>query len=167
MRVWTAVSLTVVSCSWSSSSSNRISFCAHTRLRPGAWRTRFCAFSEFHHYLSTVTSSANTPIKIGTRTSELALRQARMVQAALAEKGLESTFVTFKTVGDKRLDESLSAIGAKGLFTKELETALLKKKIDVAVHSLKDLPTESPEGLVVAAVLRSTPRSVGKLSTAV
>jgi hydroxymethylbilane synthase len=64
-------------------------------------------------------------------------------------------------VGDKRLDEALSAIGAKGLFTKELETALLKGKIDVAVHSLKDLPTESPDGLIVAAVLkREDPRDV-------
>ncbi|MEO5818415.1 MAG: hydroxymethylbilane synthase [Gemmatimonadaceae bacterium] len=108
-----------------------------------------------------MTSTASTPVKIGTRTSELALRQARMVQSAFADKGVESELVTFKTVGDKRLDESLSAIGAKGLFTKELETALLKKKIDVAVHSLKDLPTESPEGLIVAAVLeREDPRDV-------
>jgi hydroxymethylbilane synthase len=84
-----------------------------------------------------------------------------MVQAALSEKGLESTLVTFKTVGDKRLDEALSSIGAKGLFTKELETALLKQKIDLAVHSLKDLPTESPEELMVAAVLkREDPRDV-------
>jgi porphobilinogen synthase len=86
-------------------------------------------------------------IRIGTRTSELALRQARMVQAALVAQGLETELVTFKT------------IGAKGLFTKEHETALLKKKIDVAVHSLKDLPTESPEGLHVGAVLeREDPR---------
>ena len=100
-----------------------------------------------------------TIIRIGTRTSELALRQARMVQAALTAQGLESELVTYKTVGDKRLDESLSSIGAKGLFTKELETGLLKRKIDVAVHSLKDLPTESPHGLVVAAVLeREDPR---------
>ena len=100
-----------------------------------------------------------TIIRIGTRTSELALRQARMVQTALTAQGLESELVTYKTVGDKRLDESLSSIGAKGLFTKELETGLLKRKIDVAVHSLKDLPTESPEGLVVAAVLeREDPR---------
>ena len=81
------------------------------------------------------------------------------MQAALTAQGLESELVTYKTVGDKRLDESLSAIGAKGLFTKELETALLKKKIDFAVHSLKDLPTESPDGLIVAAVLeREDPR---------
>ncbi len=100
-----------------------------------------------------------TVIRIGTRTSELALRQARMVQAALTAQGLESELVAYKTVGDKRLDEPLSSIGAKGLFTKELETGLMKGKIDVAVHSLKDLPTESPEGLVVAAVLeREDPR---------
>ena len=100
-----------------------------------------------------------TIIRIGTRTSELALRQARMVQTALAAQGLDSELVTYKTVGDKRLDESLSSIGAKGLFTKELETGLLKRKIDLAVHSLKDLPTESPDGLVVAAVLvREDPR---------
>ena len=100
-----------------------------------------------------------TIIRIGTRTSELALRQARMVQVALTAQGLESELVTYKTVGDKRLNESLSSIGAKGLFTKELETGLLKRKIDVAVHSLKDLPTESPHGLVVAAVLeREDPR---------
>lgn len=100
-----------------------------------------------------------TTIRIGTRTSELALRQARMVQSALAAQEIESELVTFKTVGDKRLDEPLSSIGAKGLFTKELEAALLKKKIDVAVHSLKDLPTESPDGLHVGAVLeREDPR---------
>ncbi|MEP6991384.1 MAG: hydroxymethylbilane synthase [bacterium] len=100
-----------------------------------------------------------SPIRIGTRTSELALRQARMVQAALAEQGLESALVTYKTVGDKRLDEPLASIGAKGLFTKELETGLLKGKIDLAVHSLKDLPTQSPNGLDVSAVLpREDPR---------
>jgi hydroxymethylbilane synthase len=99
------------------------------------------------------------PIRLGTRTSELALRQARQVQAALEELDVECTLVTYKTVGDKRLDEPLSAIGAKGLFTKELEAGLHKKKIDLAVHSLKDLPTESPDGLVVAAVLqREDPR---------
>lgn len=104
-------------------------------------------------------TNSSTTIRIGTRTSELALRQARLVQAALAAQGLETELVTFKTVGDKRLNEPLSSIGAKGLFTKELETALLKRKIDVAVHSLKDLPTESPDGLQVGAVLeREDPR---------
>ena len=100
-------------------------------------------------------------IRVGTRSSALALRQAKIVQAELHLRGVESELVTFKTVGDKRLDEPLSAIGAKGLFTKELETALLKKKIDLAVHSLKDLPTESPADLHLAAVLpREDPRDV-------
>jgi hydroxymethylbilane synthase len=98
-------------------------------------------------------------IRIGTRSSELALRQARLVQAALEAQGLTCELVTYRTVGDKRLDEPLSSIGAKGLFTKELEQDLLKGKTHVAVHSLKDLPTDSPDGLVVAAVLeREDPR---------
>ncbi len=104
-------------------------------------------------------SDAQKPIRIGTRSSELALRQARLVQTALAERGLDSELVTYKTVGDKRLDEPLSSIGAKGLFTKELETDLLRKKTDLAVHSLKDLPTDSPDGVTVSAVLeREDPR---------
>ena len=70
----------------------------------------------------------------------------------LATHGLESELVTFKTVGDKRLDEPLSSIGAKGLFTKELETALESGEADMAVHSLKDLPTELPDGLKLGAV---------------
>lgn len=98
-------------------------------------------------------------LRIGTRSSELALRQAQLVQAALNAQGLESELVTYKTVGDKRLDEPLSSIGAKGLFTQELETDLLNGKTDFAVHSLKDLPTDSPAGLTVAAVLeREDPR---------
>ncbi|MEO6527217.1 MAG: hydroxymethylbilane synthase, partial [Gemmatimonadaceae bacterium] len=98
-------------------------------------------------------------LKIGTRSSELALRQARLVQAALTKRGIESELVTYRTLGDKRLDEPLSTIGAKGLFTKELEQDLRKGKTDIAVHSLKDLPTDSPAGLIVAAVLeREDPR---------
>jgi hydroxymethylbilane synthase len=101
----------------------------------------------------------STPLKIGTRSSELALRQARLVQAALATQGVESELVTYRTVGDKRLDEPLSAIGAKGLFTRELEHDLERGKTQIAVHSLKDLPTDAPEELVVAAVLeREDPR---------
>lgn len=103
--------------------------------------------------------STTAPVRVGTRSSELALRQARIVQAALEAAGVASELTTFKTVGDKRLNEPLSAIGGKGLFTKELEQALLKDKIDLAVHSLKDLPTESPDGLTVRAVLeREDPR---------
>lgn len=100
-------------------------------------------------------------IRIATRASELAQRQARMVEAALEAKGFTCELVTFKTTGDKKLDEPLSAIGAKGLFTRELEVALSKKKVDCCVHSLKDLPTENPEGLEIGAVLeREDPRDV-------
>ncbi len=101
------------------------------------------------------------PVRIATRASELALRQARIVEAAFERQGVVSELKTFRTTGDKRLDEPLSSIGGKGLFTKELETALLKGTVDCCVHSLKDLPTESPDGLVVAAVLaREDPRDV-------
>jgi hydroxymethylbilane synthase len=98
-------------------------------------------------------------IRIGTRASELALRQARHVQAALAARGVTAELVTYKTTGDKRIDEPLKAIGAKGLFTKELERALRTGKVACCVHSLKDLPTESPDGVVIAAILeREDPR---------
>jgi hydroxymethylbilane synthase len=100
-------------------------------------------------------------IRIATRSSELALRQARIVEAALETRGFVCELVTFKTTGDKKLDEPLSEIGAKGLFTHELEVALTKKKVDCCVHSLKDLPTELPEGLELGAVLeREDPRDV-------
>jgi hydroxymethylbilane synthase len=100
-------------------------------------------------------------VRIATRSSELALRQARIVESLLAGRGMTCEIVTFKTTGDKNLDEPLSEIGAKGLFTRELETALTKKKVDCCVHSLKDLPTELPDGLVIGAVLeREDPRDV-------
>ena len=92
-------------------------------------------------------------IRIATRSSELALRQAKIVQSALEARGFECELVTFKTTGDKKLDEPLSEIGAKGLFTHELEVTLSKKKVDCCVHSLKDLPTELPEGLMLGAVV--------------
>jgi len=104
-------------------------------------------------------------VKIGTRRSALALRQARIVQSALGERGIDAELVTFTTTGDKHLGEPLSAIGAKGLFTIEIETALAKGKIDCAVHSLKDLPTKSADAVVVAAVLtREDARDVVVLS---
>ncbi|MEP6507615.1 MAG: hydroxymethylbilane synthase, partial [Gemmatimonadales bacterium] len=100
-------------------------------------------------------------IRIATRASELAQRQARLVEAALEAKGFTCELVTFKTTGDKKLDEPLSEIGAKGLFTRELEVALSKNKVDCCVHSLKDLPTENPDGLEIGAVLeREDPRDV-------
>ena len=98
---------------------------------------------------------------IATRSSELALRQARQVQELLLERGVASELETYKTVGDKRLNEPLSAIGAKGLFTKELEADLLRGKVHCCVHSLKDLPTEMPAGLEIVALLpREDPRDV-------
>jgi len=100
-------------------------------------------------------------VRIATRASELALRQARVVQSAFEATGVSAELVTFKTMGDKKLDESLSAIGAKGLFTKELEDALAARKVDCCVHSLKDLPTEMPSGLSLVAMLhREDPRDV-------
>jgi hydroxymethylbilane synthase len=98
---------------------------------------------------------------IATRSSELALRQARQVQAALARSGVAAELKTYKTSGDKKLDEPLSAIGGKGLFTKELELDLARGAVDCCVHSLKDLPTDMPEGLTIGAMLpREDPRDV-------
>lgn len=104
-------------------------------------------------------SSDGGPLIIATRASELAVRQARQVQEALAQRGVAAELKTYRTTGDKKLDEPLSAIGGKGLFTRELESDLAKGVVDCCVHSLKDLPTESPRGLVVAAILeREDPR---------
>jgi hydroxymethylbilane synthase len=105
--------------------------------------------------------SEKKSLLIATRSSELALRQARQLQSALARSGVAAELKTYKTTGDKRLDEPLSAIGGKGLFTKELEVDLAKGVVDCCVHSLKDLPTELPDGLTIGAVLaREDPRDV-------
>lgn len=113
-----------------------------------------------------VAQSDPTHLRIGTRGSTLALKQARMVQAALAERGVAGELVTFTTTGDKRLDEPLSAIGGKGLFTTEIERALRRGKVDCAVHSLKDLSTDAVAGLDLVAVLpREDPRDVLVLSS--
>ncbi len=92
-------------------------------------------------------------VRIGTRSSELALRQARQVAAALAAQGVASELVTYTTIGDRILDRPLNAIGEKGLFTAELEADLISGRTDCAVHSLKDLPTADPEGLSLVALL--------------
>lgn len=91
---------------------------------------------------------------IGTRGSELALWQTNWVKDKLQNSFPSLSFETktIKTKGDKILDSSLSNIGDKGLFTKEIEKALLSEEIDLAVHSLKDLPTVLPEGLSIGAV---------------
>ena len=98
-------------------------------------------------------------VRIGTRSSELALRQAAFVEHALREHGFDTELVTYTTVGDRVLDRPLSAIGAKGLFTAELEADLIHGRIDCAVHSLKDLPTTDAPGLTIVALLeREDPR---------
>lgn len=93
-------------------------------------------------------------IIIGTRSSKLALWQAEYVKKRLEEEYPKLTVVlkSMTTKGDKILDAPLAKIGGKGLFTKELETDMLEGGIDLAVHSLKDMPTEVPEGLVIAAI---------------
>src|SRR3954470_24860713 len=102
---------------------------------------------------------------IASRGSQLALWQARWVQGQLAARGHECRIEIIKTTGDKITDVPLAKVGTKGLFTKEIEEALLDGRADLAVHSLKDLPTELPAGLVPAAVAeREDPRDsiVGK-----
>ena len=106
-----------------------------------------------------------SPLKIGTRGSPLALAQAYETRARLSaafdlpEEAFE--IVVIKTSGDKILDRPLKEIGGKGLFTKEIEEALLDGRIDLAVHSMKDMPTELPAGLVIPALLpREDPRDV-------
>jgi hydroxymethylbilane synthase len=102
-------------------------------------------------------------ITIGTRGSALALWQARHV-ASLIEKNhpdAQIELIIIKTQGDKLLDSPLALIGGKGLFTKEIEEALLDGRVDLAVHSMKDLPTLLPDGLKLAALLdREDPRDV-------
>ena len=94
-------------------------------------------------------------LRIGTRASELAMWQARHVAAALvkAHGGLNVELVTIVTSGDKAADAASSKAAGKGVFTKEIEEALLAGRVDLAVHSLKDLPTQLPDGLAIAAVL--------------
>ena len=97
---------------------------------------------------------SGAPLRIGSRGSPLALWQANWVKDRLAEKfsGLAVEISVIKTTGDKILDSPLSKIGDKGLFTREIEHALLENRIDCAVHSLKDLPTELPPGLAIGAI---------------
>lgn len=89
---------------------------------------------------------------IASRGSQLALWQARWVQRQLSAAGRECRIEIIKTTGDKITDVPLAKVGTKGLFTKEIEEALLDGRADLAVHSLKDLPTELPAGLVLAAI---------------
>jgi hydroxymethylbilane synthase len=91
-------------------------------------------------------------VRIGTRGSALARWQAEFVRAGLAKHGVAAELVVIRTAGDRDRQSSLRVIGGKGVFTKELEDALLEKRIDLAVHSMKDMPTTLPAGLEISAI---------------
>ena len=93
-------------------------------------------------------------IRIGTRDSQLALWQAKTVQSQLEHLGHKTVLVPIKSTGDLVLDKPLYALGITGIFTKTLDIAMLNRRIDIAVHSLKDVPTVLPKGIVQAAVLK-------------
>jgi len=91
-------------------------------------------------------------LAIGSRGSQLALWQAHYIKERLEARGVACRIEVIHTKGDKITDVPLNKVGGKGLFTKEIEEALLDKRIDLAVHSMKDLPTELPKGLTIAAI---------------
>ena len=102
-------------------------------------------------------------IRVGTRGSQLALWQANWVKSSIEERyaGTTVELVKIKTTGDKILDVPLAQVGGKGLFVKEIEEALLDGRVDLAVHSMKDVPTEFPEGLHLAYITeREDPRDI-------
>src|SRR2546429_8020991 len=105
------------------------------------------------------TSSALTLIRIGSRGSRLALTQAELAASHLRGDGVEIALVPITTVGDKDRSKPFGELGSRGVFVKELEEALLDGRIDVAVHSAKDMTADDPVGLVVGAYLkRDDPR---------
>lgn len=117
----------------------------------------------YRHQLYDLRSIMGKIIKIGTRDSKLALWQANWVKSALTagHPSLSVDLVPIKTKGDKILDVALAKVGGKGLFVKEIEEALLNGHIDLAVHSMKDMPSEIPKGLCVGAIpQRETPQDV-------
>ncbi|MDT8348117.1 MAG: hydroxymethylbilane synthase, partial [Flavobacteriaceae bacterium] len=93
-------------------------------------------------------------LRIGTRDSALALWQANFVQKALHKLGVDAELVPVKSEGDIELEKPLYEMGITGIFTKTLDVALLNEDIDLAVHSMKDVPTRLPDGIVEAAVLK-------------
>jgi len=100
-------------------------------------------------------------LRIGSRGSQLALWQANHISALLGARGHEVKLEIIKTTGDKITDVALAKVGTKGMFTKEIEEALAEGRIDLAVHSLKDLPTEVSQGFEIAAITqREDPRDV-------
>jgi hydroxymethylbilane synthase len=98
-------------------------------------------------------SGASKPIRIGTRDSELALWQAKTVEKQLNDLGYKTEIIAVKSEGDIVLDKPLYELGITGIFTKTLDVAMIQGKIDIAVHSMKDVPTLLPNGIVQGAVL--------------
>src|SRR5438445_1637621 len=102
-----------------------------------------------------------SPLRIGSRGSQLALWQANHIRALLKQRGHSVEIEIIKTTGDKITDVALAKVGIKGMFTKEIEEALAEGRVDLAVHSLKDLPTEVSAGFEIAAITkREDPRDV-------
>ena len=93
-------------------------------------------------------------IRIGTRESELALWQAKSVQSQLEGLGCKTTLVPIQSIGDLAQNQPIYEFGITGIFTKTLDIALLNDEVDIAVHSLKDVPTLLPKGIAQAAVLK-------------
>ena len=93
-------------------------------------------------------------IRIGTRESQLAVWQATLVKDLLAQHGFSAELEYIKSEGDIDLQTPLYAMGVQGVFTRSLDAALLNNRIDIAVHSMKDVPTQLPQGIVQAAVLK-------------
>src|SRR5579862_4773253 len=100
-------------------------------------------------------------LRIGSRGSQLALWQANHIADLLRQRGHQVEIEIIKTTGDKITDVALAKVGTKGMFTKEIEEALADNRVDLAVHSLKDLPTEISAGFEIAAITkRENPRDV-------
>src|SRR3954468_20569743 len=103
----------------------------------------------------------NSVLRIGTRDSQLAVWQASLVKEELAKHNIKSELVFIKTEGDIDLVTPLYEIGVQGIFTKTLDAALLSNRIDIAVHSMKDVPTQLAQGISEAAVLkRASPKDI-------
>ena len=107
-------------------------------------------------------------IKIGTRKSELALYQANLVADLLNARGIATEIIEISSFGDENLTQPIYKLGTSGVFTKSIDIALLNDKVDIAVHSLKDVPTDLPQGIVNMAVIeRSHVSDVVKLNHAI
>ncbi len=108
-------------------------------------------------WLPARTDTMGKIIRIGTRESQLAVWQATQVQTLLSQHGYEAELVYIKSEGDIDLQTPLYEMGVQGVFTRSLDTALLNDRIDIGVHSMKDVPTQLPKGIVQSAVLKRGP----------